>query len=333
MLALQREMHAWRERLAQEIKDPTRRAQLALLLGINPTTLRRWSQGTSTPRSGQMTRLLSALETLPEPDALQQSEYREILLDFTGIPDTQLYAQILKLYCTTAPSLRSLPISQLLLHYILTRLAPSARGILVFLVQCVPPGSDGIVRSMRKTMAKGSGIWEHSIDQQDIEQQTQFFGAESQTGHTVMQGHSVVFQTHEEKARQFPTQQHMEEESTLTLPIMLHDRVAGCLCLVSSKSHAFPASQQTFFLHIARLFALAYQTEEFYSIKHVQLGVMPGWKEQLPHLASFQQRMQKLLRHDARQEQRPTWKQTEQRLWKMYEEDFLHLALEVENTQ
>src|SRR6266702_2789146 len=71
----------WRELLGSIIQDAFERQRIASELGINTVTLTRWVQGTSTPRSQHLRRLLSALP-----------HYRDQLFDLISREDESALA-------------------------------------------------------------------------------------------------------------------------------------------------------------------------------------------------------------------------------------------------
>src|SRR6266581_7027894 len=273
------EATTWRELLGSIIQDPQERRRLANELGINPVTLTRWINNESSPRSQSIQRLLKALP-----------QHRKALLelladDFEGfITETEdslaedllhkipseFYIRVLHTRATIPKVLRFSSLCDLILQQALEQLDPKRLGLAVIVVRCMPPSREGKIRSLRENVGRGTPPWEGKLEQQAI-----LLGAESLAGHAVTLGHLVVNQNLSENQSLSPGYHGLWEESAAAAPIMLEGNVAGCMLVSSTQPGYFVPSRQTLIESYADLIALAFEPDEFYEARYVELGLVP----------------------------------------------------------
>src|SRR5260370_19819940 len=152
-------------------------------------------------------------------------------------------------------------------------------GMAIILVQCLAPTSGGKVRSLRTIVGRGTPPW-----QSFLENQTQFYGIESQVGSTVQTGRSVTISSHEEMERVFPSQAIFIGESVFSYPILRADRITGCIYMTSTQRNHFTLPRIELIKSYVDLLVLAFEPHEFYDISAIDLGIMPDWEWQLPFL-------------------------------------------------
>jgi hypothetical protein len=320
-----KEPETWRELLGQVISDHQEKVRIAEAVGVNPITLMRWATNKSNPRLDNLRPLLSALplyrQQLARLIALEYPHVLSVAPLFTEIaPEipSAFYARVLNAHTSSPSMLRGSAVSILILQQLLEHLDPQQFGMVAVIVQCTPPAvPGGKVRSLRKTVGRGNPPW------QNIEHSTCFVGAEGQAGRVLVTGRFTSTQTREEKLRLFPTHCMAEEESTVIYPILLADRVAGCLCVVSTRRNYFTQMHLDLVQRYTDLLVLVFREHEFYPLQDIKLGIMPPALQQQSLLASFQRRVTQRLIEAAQDHQSMTRMQAEQVLWHEVEEELL----------
>jgi hypothetical protein len=320
-----KEPETWRELLGQVISDQQERLRIAEAVGINPITLTRWATNKSNPRLDNLRPLLSALpqyrQQLMRLIAVEYPQVLNAAPAFTEIaPEipSAFYARVLNAHTSSPSLLRGSAVSILILQQLVEHLDPQQLGLVAVIAQCMPPVPGGKVRSLRKTVGRGTPPWHN------IEHSTCFLGAEGQAGRALTAGHFTAIQTQEEKLRLFPTHCMPEEESTVSFPILLADRVAGCLGITSTRRYYFTQMHLDLIQRYVDLLVLAFAEHEFYPLQDIKLGVMPPAIQQQPLLASFQQRVtRRLIEATHNHHQSVNRMQVEQVIWREIEEELL----------
>jgi transcriptional regulator with XRE-family HTH domain len=323
------ESPTWRDFLGSIIQDPQERRRLANELGINPVTLTRWVNNESSPRSQSIQRLLKAL---PQ----HRKALLELLLDdFEGfIAETddsltedllhkipsEFYIRVLRTRATIPKVLRFSSLCDLILQQALEQLDPKRLGLAIIVVRCMPPSREGKIRSLRESLGRGTPPWEGKLDQQAI-----LLGAESLAGHSVSLGHPVVNQDLSENQSLSPGYHGLWEESAAATPIMFEGNIAGCVLVSSTQPNYFLQSRQTLIQSYADLIALAFEPDEFYDPRHIELGLVPFQEVQRSYLSGFRQRLNETMLQATKIQQPLTIFQAEQIVWQQFEEELLRL--------
>ncbi len=319
------EEQTWRELLGTLISDPQERQRLAEALGVNPITLIRWTTGKSNPRQDNLRPLLDAL-----PSYRQQFVER-IAKEFPHffvhnvhaeqqaqeIPSA-FYARVLNANASGPQQLRAASVRLLILQQMLGQLDPQQQGLIVVTGQCLTPTAGHMVRSLRTILGRGTGIFATFN-----ESYTQLCGIESQIGQAVTKGHPVIVQSHEEKAQRYPTHYVAECESIVAYPILLGDRIAGSLCVISALPNYFTQTRLDLIQSYTELMVLAFDPNEFYDLRAIDLGIMPTQEIQQPIIARFPQRLTRLLIQAAQNQQHRTHSEAEMQVWQEIEEELL----------
>lgn len=319
------ESRTWRELLKLVINDPQERARIAEIVGVNPVTLIRWVTYKSNPRPDNLRLLPKALPEYRQQLApLLAVEYPHILnethepLELVPEIPSAFYARVLNAHTTSPPLLRESAICTLILQQLVEHLDPQHTGMIAVITACMPPTS-GKVRSLRKTFGRGNLPW------RNVEHQTLFLGAESQAGRALTAGRFTAIQTQEEKQRLFPTHNYnSEDQSMVAYPILLADRAAGCLGIVSTRRNYFTQHHLDLIQQYTDLLVLAFDDHEFYPLQDIELGIMPSGDQQLPLLSSFQRRVTWRIIEASRNRQPLTRLQAEREVWCEIEEELLH---------
>ncbi|GAC1650084.1 MAG: hypothetical protein NVS4B12_19610 [Ktedonobacteraceae bacterium] len=273
------------------------RQRIAHMIGVNNVTLMRWATNRSNPRIEGLRRFLQAvpshrqqlLELIPE-------EFPEFSLEKTTTEVTQeipsaFYERVLQAYTSNPPLLRASSIRITIIQQILGHLDPVSAGLAVSISVCVPPTRNGNVYSLREAMGRGTSPWHSHLGNRMV-----FLGIESPQGYAVAEGRPVVMRSHEEKAIQFPSHVVEWEESAMAYPLLLADRVAGCLYISSPQQEYFSQTLQDLLKSYASLLTLGFEQHDFYKIGQIVLGIMPPFEMQQTYLRHFQQRVSHYMR-------------------------------------
>jgi len=325
----------WRDLLGMVIKDPQEKQRLAIELGVSQLTLVRWANNESKPRLQNLHLLVKALpEYRTSLPALIVHEFEEFSSavesnDETSdeIPST-FYARVFQANAELTPSLRPWLMRDIILQQALEQLDPRRQGMAIIVVQCMPPTKENIVRSLREVMGRGTSPWNR-----DLEQQAILLGAESMAGYVVTTGHPMTIQNLNEDQSIFPARRAQWEESSTAHPILRGNLVAGCLLISSTRPNYFTPERLTLSRNYADLLALAFAPEEFYELEHIKLGVMPQYDIQRLHLATFQERVYRILVEAARNNEPIDGVQAEKLAWQQLEGELLHLSTHTNHEQ
>jgi transcriptional regulator with XRE-family HTH domain len=281
----------WSVVLQNILKTPGERQRLSSILGVTTMTLSRWASGESRP---QRPHLIHLMQVLPNQQRQELMEAFEKLFpdiqswlaeeDSEQIPSS-FFAQVLNLRTTTTESLRFWRISELVLKQALSQLDPNTMGMAVKLIQCMPPGPDGKIRSLRERAGKGTPPWTA-----DLEHDVLFLGLESMSGYTTEVRH-IVNASDLRKSRSFPSFQDTYELSAAAHPIRFEGRIAGCLLASSTQVDYFTPSRLNLLMTFSDLIALAFDKSDFYAPQQIALRLIPKPKVQRPILATFRQRV------------------------------------------
>lgn len=317
----------WRALLGMVIKDPQEKQRLANELKVSHLTLSRWVSNETKPRLHNLHQLV---EALPEHRALLlpllASEFGEFS-SATGVrEDTEkeipsaFYARVFQANAELAPTLRTWLIRDIVLRRALEQLDPERKGMATILVQCMPPTKEGIVRSLREVMGRGLPPWNT-----DLEQQAILLGAESMAGYAVTTGRSITNQNLKQDQGLFPAYRAQWEESSTAHPILRGNLVAGCLLVSSTQPDYFSSERLSLIQSYADLLVLAFAPEEFYELERIKLSVMPQFDTQRVHLATFQERVYRLMQETTRKNEPIDIVQAEQLAWQQLENELVQL--------
>ncbi len=325
----------WRDLLGMVIRDPQERQRLANELGVSQLTLARWANNESRPRLQNLHHLVNALpeyrDSLPPLIASEFEEFSSTVetSDETAdkIPST-FYARVFQANAELTPSLRSWLICDIILQQALEQLDPRRQGMAVIVVQCMPPTKEHIVRSLREVMGRGTPPWDR-----DLEQQAILLGAESMAGYVVTTGHSITVQNLNEDQGIFPAHRAKWEESSTAHPILRGNLVAGCLLVSSARPNYFTPERLTLSQNYADLLVLVFAPEEFSELERIKLGVMPQYDMQRIHLATFQERVYRIMLEAARKNAPIDSVQAEQLAWRQLEGELIQLSSHTHHEQ
>src|SRR6266436_535415 len=320
---------SWRTLLATRInKNPDERQRIATKLDINPMTLMRWANGTTTPRLQNLSQLLQNVPVAEAnlwreliakefPEFAESENWPETEGGSPEIP-SEFYARTINTYAITPPQRRFWAIINLVLQQALAQLDPNNVGISITIAQCMPPsGAEHKVRSLREITGQGTTPWPANL-----EPQAMFLGIESLAGYTTTVGHLLTTNRSDQSAH-WPAHWLLWEESAIACPLIQGERVAGCLLASSTQPDYFSPFRQTLFQKYTELLLLAFAPEAFYAIRDLMLHPMPSLAVQQARFSLARQRVSTILQ-EAAQERRPiTITEAEQMIWQQIEEELL----------
>jgi hypothetical protein len=336
-------MHAtatWRELLGAIISDPREKQRLSNELNVLSSTLMDWVQGSTQPDTEQFQDLLNALPQHRQallPLIAQEIEHTAFsnetgeaideesspLCDnmpgeIVDIPSI-FYAQILRGYASTPHSLHSWFLTNTVLYQALIQLDPRRLGLVLTLIRCMPPMQDGKVRSLRECHSMGTPPWGRNQERDAI-----MLGAESLAGYAVTSNHPIIFdQLEEERSVSVPQIEYAI--STAAYPIQRAGMIAGCLLISSTQSRYFTPTRLTLVHRYADLLAISFATDEFYDAECFELATMPDPAIQRERLATFRQRVARLMSDSLQEMQDLDTYQVELQIWQEFEQEFLSL--------
>lgn len=315
----------WSIVLQSILKSSAERQRLSSALGVTTMTLSRWASGESRPQRNHLIHLLQVV--LPHQrqellDALEEQfpELPSWLAEDSSeqIPSS-FFAQVLNMRTTTTEGLRFWRMSDVILKQALAQLDPHNLGMAIKLIQCMPPSSDGKIRSLRERAGKGSPPWPA-----DLEHDVLFLGLESMSGYATEVRH-IVSDADLRTSKTFPAFQDVHELSAAAHPIRFEGRIAGCLLASSVQVGYFTQSRQNLLTTFSDLIALAFDKNDFYAPGLIELRVMPPPRIQRPILATFRQRVTARFQEAMYQQKQLSNAEIEQQVWQELEAELLAL--------
>lgn len=326
------EMHTWRTLLGTILQDVQERQRIATELGTNPMTLMRWVNNKTKPRVQNLQQLLRAL-----PLKYRNPMIELLAAEFPGFPDlmkgsldedvaqeipSAFYTSVLRAHATTSKQQRFWSISNLILQQALGQLDSNQLGMEITIAQCMPPGVDGKVHSLRERTGRGTKPWNTNLEHRVI-----FLGIESLAGYALTSLRLLVIQDRSERPVLFSGSWVEYEESAVACPIMYEGRVAGCLLVSSTQPHYFLPFRQQLIQNYADLMVLAFDFAEFYAPHDIHLQPMPPPQVQVSQFAHLRQRISDVMVESYKNQRPINVLEAEQVVWQQLEKEFLQLPL------
>lgn len=327
------EVQTWRELLGKVAARSDERQRIAAALRINTITISRWVAGSSKPRIETLRALPQALPKQSEQMiTLLKLEYPDLFTNGQIIDDIEsaiphgFYGQVLNTYAMDPERLRVYALGSAILRQIIFQFDSDNKGFAIFIAQCVPPGFDRKVRSLRIIIDEGGPS---TIN--PFRNQTCFCGAESQAGMAVQSAHMVVIQNPEDVQRIIiPDQQITVSGSSLALPLLRYDSSAGSVWFVSPQKNFFTPDRISLLKHYANLLTIAFEPHEFYPLSSIHLTMMPARSQQHPLLSTLQKRITDRMLAPLSESLPLSRLQAEQQIIKETEEELIQLSLTAE---
>jgi transcriptional regulator with XRE-family HTH domain len=317
----------WSSVLQSIIKSTSEKQRLASALGLTTTTLSRWASGDVKPQRSHLIKLIQVLQPdhrLALLDALEQyyPDIQSWLRDDTAeqIP-ASFFAQVLSVRTITTESLRFWRISDMVLKQALAQLDPNRLGMAVKLVQCMPPTQrDGKIRSLRERAGKGTAPWTS-----DLEHDVHFLGLESMSGYAVEVRH-IVKDDDLTRQKTTPAIRGEFEVSAAAHPIRFGGKIAGCLLASSTQPAYFSQQRLALLATFSDLIALAFDRNEFYDPRLIELRIMPPPEVQDEYLSTFRHRVTRKFQEASLSKRPLSHFEAEQQVWREIEADLIELS-------
>lgn len=318
-----RDWDTFRALLKELLHDVAARKRIEQRTAIAPRTLSRWISGeTEEPDRKRLSNLLSAL---PEHrDALLAAitqaipDFEMPLIDNTirlveDLP-MDFWVRLLETNANTPMNLHFASVVHLIFLQLQSAIDPEHIGVKLIIAQCSPPVSPHRpVRSLREVMqlTTHQSLLGNPGD-------AIFLGAESLAGYSVSLCQANIVQNIQEEQR-LPVRITAEEQSAAAYPIQRGGYVAGCFLISSPRPDFFSQRLQYLLQVYTYLLSMAFETHQFYAPERIRLRPMPGEPVQHRFIATFQEHLFTLLRHDASLSRT----QAELRVWQQIEEALL----------
>ncbi|HET9920548.1 MAG TPA: GAF domain-containing protein [Ktedonobacteraceae bacterium] len=321
---------SWRDLLQSLLSNPAERDRIAAAIGVRSITLSRWAQGDTVPRLANLQQLLYALpvpyqaqfRSLLEQDGLLHADsLKEDMTPLQEIPFS-FVREVFETRATTSDAMRFWAISHQVLQHALRQLDPVPVGMSINVVRCMPPSSDGSIRTLHESIGRGTSPWKAELEQ------PMFLGAESLSGYVVMSGRSATIHNLKAERHYYPASLVEHEISAVAVPLMDANRVAGCLLFSSTQPEYFISQLRIALVQgYGYLMSMAFAAEDFYPQELIQLQVMPSFAVQQQYFASFRQRVVKVMQDAVHAGHPLPLQQAEQVVWQQLEEILLKLPL------
>ncbi|WP_126577874.1 GAF domain-containing protein [Tengunoibacter tsumagoiensis] len=265
---------------------------------ISLSTLRRWLNGDSEPRLANLQLLVEKCQ--PEartmlqrsiqqvwPGSAMREPTRESMTSKLQLPQAsvpaEFYERVHVALAETPDSLRFWSVCQLVLKQALQHLDPDLTGLLLTVVQCVPPLESQKIRYLHESVRVGTPPWKGELETRSI-----FLGAESLPGAAISSFQILIEQNR--------GQRHTERGSIAATPILRAGRIAGCLVAESLQPRYFSSALCSLLKNYATLLAIAIDPADFYERVQIGLVLLPPAEEQKAVLNSYQQRKMAAMR-------------------------------------
>ena len=320
---------SWRDLLKEVISDPAELYRLAGATGVHAVTLSRWAQGVSTaPRLQKLHLLVQAFPMHQRAllaDLLQR-EYDHFqepnIFDGQGKIDYAFIQQIWEARATTPVHLQFWTLSGKILESALRQFDPQRMGMCVTLAQLMPPSRQGCIRSLREVARLGNPPWSPNL-----EYRMRYMGAETLAGSVVSHACAEFLDDLRVQAPALRISQGEYEVSAAACPIMYANRVAGCLLFSSTRPAQFRSEERRSLIRdYTQLLAQVFPPDHFFELSQIQLWLMPSPQIQDKTLATFQQRVNVLMKEAYTSSQAVTRAQIEQQVWQEMEEELLEVS-------
>jgi len=322
----------WYELLGHLIEDTGTKQQIANAVRVKAITLQRWINQESRPRDANMRALQRAI-----PPAYRQLFQQLVARDMPTFgqkqeqdtsADTELpaefYTHVLSAHANTPDSLYPQALYDLILQQAIEHMDPERMGMMISIVQCVPPRHDHKVHSLREICGIGTPPWER-----DTEQHNMFLGSDSLAGSVVSGNRPFNSSDKQSKNTFFPVKWERNEQSAIAHRISRKTYIAGCLLASSIQPNYFTETHRKLIENYANLMALAFEAEQFYAPQDIELYPMPSYEQQEPFFKDFNKRVTDKFVEGRQKNQLVTLHQAQQSVWKDIENDLMQIPMEM----
>ncbi len=300
---------------------------LAADLNVSPITLTRWAEGESHPQHSHLIKLLHVLQARHHTEHIRalQEYYPDILSwtqdDAEDHITSEFFARVLNARTTTTDGQRFWHLSNMILQEALRQLDPQHLGMAIKIMQCVPPSSNGKVRSLRERTGKGTHPWTTNL-----EYDVHLLGIESLSGYAVAVRH-IVQEDDLTRDSSVPALKTAFEMSAAARPISSSGRIAGSLLASSTQTYYFSQQKIALLSAYSDLIALAFDPVDFYAPSDINLRVMPKPEKQQSIIDTFRQRVTRKLQDATRNNRNLSSSDAEIEVWQELEELFIQIEM------
>jgi hypothetical protein len=202
---------------------------------------------------------------------------------------TRFYAEALRAARDTEQ--RFWTVSSLVLHQMLIQLDPQRLGMEITLACCMPPRSDGKVRSLC-CVCQGTPPWTAVY----LQEKPLLLGAESLAGYAIAQGRGVATGGPGRRPEQtdWLGGSNPFARSQAAFPVSLWGNIAGCVLATSTQGGHFTPARLRLLGEYATLLRVAFRDADYYPPDAIALGPLPPWGEQQPYFSGLELRSRAL---------------------------------------
>ncbi len=322
------QVQTWRELLGTLIRFPDEKQRLAVELGVNPITLKRWVTGQSNPRKENIVQLLQAApEHAEQFRLLLADEFKEATFTTAEQAEEQkgeipvsIYTQIFMANAISSPYQKAWVVCDLLLSSLQRQLGDLQSGVIIMLLRCTPPVPGREVRTLYGSLVRVTSYsWGKVLERTPA----YLVGAESLSGYAVLTNRALSLSAID--AGLLPALPVKGGSSALACPIRQTGKIAGCLyvCSMQSLSDDLLETKRVLIEAYANALALSFEPHEFYAQQQIALHVMPSQDVQQNYFSNFRRRTELLLRSSVQNEQMLTVLQAEQIVRQQIEEELV----------
>jgi len=236
--------------------------------------------------------------------------------------DYAFIQQVWEARATTPAHLQFWTLSGKILESALRQFDPQRMGMSITVAQLMPPSPHGSIRSLREVAGLGNPPWSPNL-----EYRMRFLGADTSAGSVVLHACPEFVDDLRVQATALPICHEEYEVSAAGCPIMYANRVAGCLLFSSTQPAQFRSEERRSLVKdYAQLLAQVFPPDQFFELAQIQLWLMPPLEIQYRTLATFQQRVNVLIKEAYTASQVLTRTQIEQQVWQQIEEELLEIS-------
>lgn len=274
----------WRQMLHEylQVRGREARERLAEESDISERTLYRWAQG-GTPEDPkkleglaramhgvQDQMLIAVRRAFPKSFALEGRMDVSFSSGSLVLPSIELYYYVraLEARAVMVPQSSYSTIYREVLRQLVRQLDRDQKGMLVVLAQCVTPEPGKKVRRLKvHPRGYGTDAWRLNQIRKEFS-----VGAASLTGTAVATGRPAFWPS---DMITVATRLHIPHyelvKSSAAFPILYAGKVAGALFIASTIQDFFSPSRVDLITHYVNIFALAFESHEFYSLDEIDL--------------------------------------------------------------
>lgn len=285
----------WRVILQDLVPEEKRR--VIEHVGIDMSTLSRWSTGVSTPRKPEQLRKLAVLLDGMQEALLEVPEFRSAFDINYDEPDRMdvppaYTADILGMVANTATFVRQYTIHNHVYQDILSQLDEHKEGMMLLFVQCVEPKTpeDKVTALQVHAKGRGTGPWKAKQVASDF-----LLGSGTLNAVSVARGEPALYPQDQSFRREAPLLYPERIQSVASFPLLRGgSEVAGALFVASVHAEFFTPTRIELIKTYANMFALGLRDNQFYPMERIELQPIPLPQHQSLLLNAFYTYMERV---------------------------------------